>query len=555
MHQPLYKSGDDYLLPWTRLHATKDYLDTARALEKFPDIKATINLVPSLLLQLKEYASGNVDDRILHLTRTPAFLLTAEEKVEIVKGFFQCNVQQMILPYPRYAELYRRLGKSEEEPSIETIELFSQQDWLDLQVWYLLTWVGPYAREENPFFTSLIEKGSGFFEREKLRLIDATLELIGKIIPLWKKLRTSEQVELSVSPFYHPILPLLIDLASARESIPNEPLPNAKSGWEKDALLQIAGGVKYFANEFQNLPRGMWPSEGSISEKTLELIRSEGIEWIASDETVLMNSLQKSSQSEAKLLLHCFPWTFKTESGDIHLFFRDHDLSDRVGFLYASWDAEDAANDFIQGILERRSQLIEEFGDSILDEAVLPVILDGENCWEYYEENGKPFLEALYRKLSESDEIETVTFSQVVEQIDATRERVLSNLQAGSWIGGNFRIWIGEPEENQAWEALAQTREALMEGRENIPSEKFFAAYEELLIAEGSDWFWWYGDENTTVNDPLFDQLFREHLQNVYRLIEKEVPTSLYEPICHYSGKRKHGGAMHRAEFNGVGSQ
>ncbi|MGE3800328.1 MAG: glycoside hydrolase, partial [Candidatus Kapaibacterium sp.] len=536
---------------WTRLHATKDYLDTARALEEFPDIKATVNLVPSLLLQLKEYASGNVDDRILHLTRTPAFLLKSEEKLEIVKGFFQCNVQQMILPYARYAELYRNVGESVEEPSIETVESFSPQDWLDLQVWYLLTWVGPYAREENPLFSSLIEKGAGFSEREKLRLIDATLDLIAKIIPLWKKLQASAQVELSVSPFYHPILPLLIDLAAARESIPDEPLPNAESGWEEDASLQIASGVQYFANEFEVAPRGMWPSEGSISERTLELIRSEGIEWIASDETVLKNSLRKSSEEEAISLPHCFPWTYKTESGDIHLFFRDHDLSDRVGFLYASWNAEDAADDFIQGILERRNRLVEEFGEDILEDAVLPVILDGENCWEYYQENGKPFLEALYRKLSESDEIETVTFSQVVEQIDAENERVLSSLQAGSWIGGNFRIWIGEPEENQAWEALAHTREVLMEGRENVPSEKFFAAYEELLIAEGSDWFWWYGDENTTVNDPLFDQLFREHLQNVYQLIGKEVPENLYQPIRHYSGKWKHGGAMHRAEFNG----
>ena len=545
MHQPLYRSGESNLLPWTRLHATKDYLDTARAIEEHPGIKATINLVPSLLLQLKEYASGSVDDQVLHLTRTPAFLLTQDQKHQIAANFFQCNVELMVLPFPRYAELYARIGGENRVLSDEELATLNPQDWLDLQVWYLLTWIGPYAAEQNPLFGRLIEKGRGFTEGEKLRLIEGTLALIGEIIPLWKKLYNSGQVELSVSPFYHPILPLLIDLKAARESLPDEALPDAETGWVEDASLHISGAVNYFTREFGAPPSGMWPSEGSISQRTLELIRKEGLRWIASDETVLQNSLGEKRFP----LSHAFPWKFKTEDGDLYLFFRDHDLSDRVGFIYASMDPEEAAEDFLHGLLLRRASLVREFGEEVLEEAVLPVILDGENCWEYYRENGRPFLEALYRKLSESELIETVTFSEVVASLEERGTgRTLERLQAGSWIGGNFRIWIGEEEENRAWEALAATRSVLMAERDTISDDDFYAAYEELLIAEGSDWFWWYGEENTTVNDPLFDRLFREHLMNVYRLIGKEPPEELNKPIRNYTGGG-HGGAMHRAEL------
>ncbi len=543
MHQPPYKSGETYLLPWARLHATKDYLDTARALERYPEVRTTINLVPSLLMQLQEYVSGQAEDYVLQLTRKPAFLLSEDDKHEIVRQFFQCNVERMIKPYPRYLQLYEHVDHRNDECRLDDLDSFSIQDWRDLQVWYLLTWIGPYSKEREPFHTMMM-KELNFSEPEKLRLIEESLWLIGEIIPLWKQLKECNQIDLSVTPFYHPILPLLIDTSSAKESMPDVVLPTETTGWKDDAELQISGGIQFFEKVFGETPPGMWPSEGSISNETLELISKHKIQWAASDETVLRNSLGGKSPP----LAHCFPWRYRTEHGDIHLFFRDYHLSDRIGFVYAGWEPEMAADDFVAHILNRRNQLIKEYGRTTLNEAALPIILDGENCWEYYEDNGRAFIEELYKRFTNSDLIETVTFTDLLERTGPDNTRTIESVRAGSWIGGDFGIWIGGEEENQAWDALAQARKDLMEARDQLSEQRFHKAYEELLAAEGSDWFWWYGKENTTVNDPLFDKLFRERLQRIYSIIGMEPPEELEKAIRQYTGK-SHGGAMHRAEI------
>lgn len=576
-HQPYYKSDGEYLLPWTRLHATKDYREMATALEGFPEVRATINVVPSLLLQLQDYGENGAVDRVLRVSRMPAPQLGPDEKAYMLRQFFLCNVERMVLPYPRYAELYRTAQEKGGKISAETIERFSAQDWLDLQTWYALTWIGEYALEREPF-ARLMKKGKNFSEEEKNELLDASLAIVADVIPTYRRLAGTGQIELSVTPFYHPILPLLCNSYAVLEAMPNADLPSRRINWREDAGTQISRAVEFFRNTFGAEPKGMWPSEGSVSTEAMELIRENGLSWAASDEEILRRTLG----ADPHPLAHCFPWRLKTPAGPIDMIFRDREMSDAIGFVYAAVDPEEGARDFTAKALHRREQIIAAYGEEGLERAMLPVILDGENCWEYYEKNGRPFLEALYRLLSETEELRTVTVSEGLAEAGASTRRTLGRIAAGSWIGGNFKIWMGHPEDNTAWDLLADARDALLEARGNVPDERIREGYEEILIAEGSDWFWWYGDENTAVNEDDFDRLFRERLRNVYRLIGRDAPEALDRPI-HYAehepkvfppsgplspavtGLRSsaaewehaghfrvktHGGAMHRAEID-----
>lgn len=576
-HQPYYKSDGEYLLPWTRLHATKDYREMATALEGFPDVHATINVVPSLLLQLQDYAANGALDTVLRISRIPAAQLGPEDKAYMLRQFFLCNVDRMVLPHKRYAELYRAAQHNGGKSLEQTIESFTTQDWLDLQTWYALTWIGEYALEEEPF-VQLMKKGTLFTEEEKQEALDASLKIVGDVIPTYRRLTESGQVELSVTPFYHPILPLLCNSFATLEAMPNAALPTHRIAWREDAQTQIARAVQFFRETFGTDPQGMWPSEGSVSTDALELICENGLHWAASDEEIIRRTLG----GNADHLSHCFPWQVKTPAGSIDMIFRDREMSDAIGFVYAAVDPEQGARDFIAKALHRREQIIATYGEEGLAGAMLPVILDGENCWEYYEKNGRPFLEALYRLLSETEELRTVTVSEGLAEIAHTPQRTLGRIAAGSWIGGNFKIWMGHREDNTAWDLLAEARTALLGMRGVIPAEKLQEAYEEILIAEGSDWFWWYGDENTSANEDDFDQLFREHLHNVYRLIGLPAPEALDIPIHHVEHEPKvlppsgpispkinglrstasewngaghfrvkaHGGAMHRAEID-----
>lgn len=525
-HQPYYKTDGEYLLPWTRLHGTKDYLEMATALERFPGIRATINVVPSLLLQLRDYTENGAVDSVLRLSRVPAADLNDDDKRYMLRQFFLCNVDRMVLPYPRYRELYRASQEVGAEPSQEGLERFTERDWRDLQVWYVLTWVGEYSRENEPF-AGLLRKGSDFTEEEKHALLEASIGILAEVIPTYRRLAESGQVELSVTPFYHPILPLLCDSYSALEAMPNANLPERHIRWPEDAGSQIERGITFFRESLGHDPRGMWPSEGSVSTASLELIRAHGLQWAASDEEILRRTLGTAERPFS----HCFPWRVGTPAGPIRMLFRDREMSDSIGFVYASWDPEDAAKDFVKKALDRRTKIIAEYGEAALGDAILPVILDGENCWEYYERNGRPFLEALYRELSNCEMLRTVTISEGIDEIPDRPSRALGRIASGSWIAGNFRIWIGHEEDNLAWDLLAEAREALVAARGHRAEEEIRRAYEEILMAQGSDWFWWYGDENTAANEDDFDRLFREHLRNVYTIIGQPSPDRLAEPI------------------------
>jgi len=527
-HQPYYKVGDNYLLPWARLHATKDYRDMASLLDAYPRIRQTVNVVPSLLDQLADYGVRGAGDTVLDLTMKPAESLTLEDKVSILRTFFLCNVQRMILPYPRYAELYHRIGNVRLEPSLAraVAVTFSVEDWRDLQVWYVLTWIGEQSRKEAPF-AQLIAQGRGFTEPEKQELVEASRRIVADVIPTWRRLLERGQIELSVTPYYHPILPLLCDSHSALEAMPNARMPRDPIVLPDDARHHVASAARAFEEHFGRKPRGMWPAEGSVSDDALSIMRAEGFEWGASDEGILRRTLGEEWSPVSKY----FPHLFKTRSGPLWMVFRDHDLSDAIGFVYASWDAEEAASDFYNRLVEIRNRIVHERGADALADAIVPVILDGENCWEYYEKNGVPFLDSFYRLLSASNEIVTTTIGDALGQARQVPERTRGRIYAGSWIGTNFQIWIGGDEDNHAWEALLDARKAIDAARNRLDDDSVRRAMEHIYIAQGSDWFWWYGDENQSANQDDFDDLFRLHLRSVYEIIGATIPEDLLRPI------------------------
>jgi alpha-amylase/alpha-mannosidase (GH57 family) len=528
------------VLPWVRLHATKDYLEMAQHLEKHPKMRATINLVPILIKQIEGYQDGMEDD-LLHIARKETSALLPKEREYLLTECFHTNYNRMIARSERYKELFEKKNRSEE---------FATDDLRDLIVHHALAWTGEFAREEEPF-ASLLKKERNYSEEEKMYLLSEKEKLIDCILPLHGSLRESGQIEVSTTPYYHPILPLICDTDSAHEAMPDSTLPQKRFSGVNDAFEQVRRAMEVYEERFGHKVQGMWPAEGSISDAALQILMEENIEWTASDETVLLNSLVRSESDDRAYgdLEKYFPRKFTGHGKEIIIFFRDHGLSDKIGFEYASWDARDAANDFVHECKRIRDSVLEKFGEDALKQACISVILDGENCWENYYENGKYFLNEFYNALTSTLEIETVTFSQAMGEIGKENIRSLSHVVAGSWVGGNFKIWIGDPEKNRAWDLLAVAAEAL----HNFPAsdadsrEHYDDAHTSLLKAEGSDWMWWYGDDNASAQKLIFDQLFRAHLIEVYVHLRLPVPEELHQAIG--GGKwTDRGGAMHRAE-------
>lgn len=529
-HQPYYKNAAGYYqMPWVRFHGTKDYLDLLLILREFPQLKQTVNLVPSLLWQLQDYVEHQAKDNIWLLTEIPADRLGEREKRAILDNFFLANAETMIHPYPRYHELYLKRERITRQAAEEQIqEQFTTQDFLDLQVWYNLTWIGPITRQRPPI-QELFQKGRHFTEADKQTLMQEIRRILAEIIPLHRELWEAGQIELTTSPFYHPILPLLIDSTVAKESTPEIVLPVPPFKHPEDAQAQIRKGLEYFESLFGRRPAGMWPSEGSVSEAAALMIARHHLRWIATDEAILIHSLPESGGANRIYR----PYRFQRGSRSIVIFFRDHQLSDAIGFVYSGWEAEKAVEDFISRLCAIRKRIVEEAGEEALRHHLVSVILDGENCWEFYPENGLFFLRALYRRLSVEPRIRTVTFS---EFLDTDPEiPTLPRLFPGSWINHNFNIWIGAEEDNRAWQLLQQAHEFLerMQKEGVLTPEQLEQAWEHLYIAEGSDWCWWYGDEHTSAQDLEFDELFRQHLMQVYEIAGQEIPVALYQTIKH----------------------
>ena len=525
MHQPYYRDPltGEFSLPWVRLHALKGYYDMISLLEEYPAIHQTFNLVPSLLRQLSDYAREEGRDVFLEHTRKPAEELSPEEKKFILTNFFMCNWETMVKPYPEYWNLLLKRGvKLPEYRLDDLIHQFNSQDFRDLQVWFNLTWFGYRAREKKPAVGELLKKGRFFSEADKAALLRAQLETIQEVIPLYKSIRDRGQVEITISPFYHPILPLLINSAHASRAMPQVSLPGVFAHPE-DAEAQIRKAIDYYRTLFGANPLGMWPSEGSVSPELIPIVQRAGIRWMASDEGILFKSLPGDASRRSLYQ----PYRVGCGESEVVMAFRDRNLSDLIGFTYSKNPPEASANDLVNHLRNIQKSLSRDRDPLVL------IALDGENPWEYYPDGGRGFLSTLYSKLSHDTNLKTVRMDEFLGE-HPPRE-TLNFLHSGSWIDQNFRIWIGSPEENRAWDCLKKTRSFLKTaaGKESaVPREKQQLAWEEIYIAEGSDWFWWFGDDFTSDNDEEFDRLFRMHLSNVYLFLGENVPDYLKTPIA-----------------------
>lgn len=532
-HQPVYKNPltGVYDMPWVRLHATKDYYDMAAILDDFPAIKFNINLVPSLIKQLEEYATKKAKDKFIDITLTPADSISEDELVFLLQNFFMANFETMIKPYPRYTALLLKRGKHTNIQELKRrASYFKKQDILDLQVWFNLTWVDPYWRIKDPFIKQLFEKGENFTEEEKVLLIDKHIQICGAVVPKHKEIQDRHQAEISTSPFYHPILPLLCDTNSALVAMPNVKLPKNRFKHPEDARIHIKRAVELYKEIFGCLPKGFWPSEGSVSEEVVKIFSEFGINWIASDEEVLFKS-DLEHIDESKLNLY-EPYRVEVSGGSINMVFRDHAISDAIGFVYSKWSTKDAVDDFLSRVYGIQKSLPED------EEHLISVILDGENCWEYYPNDGRDFLYELFSRISKDKNIVTTTISEYLKKHPPKKR--LKKLHAGSWIRSNFGVWIGHDEDNLAWDYLYEARKFLVGYVKKNPSRsdspELKSAWEYLYIAEGSDWNWWYGDDHSSSYNFTFDYLFRANLQKVYETLGEKPPEYLHIAI---KGKQK----------------
>jgi len=536
MHQPYYKdlASGEYLLPWVRLHAIKDYYDMPLLLDDFKGIRQTFNLVPSLLMQLDDYARGEGRDLFLEVSKKPASDLTETDKGFILSNFFHANRENMITPLPRYWKLLHKRGVDFNSGSAgDVARFFSESDFRDLQFLFNLCWFDPSIQQSNPFLASMIKKGSMFSEGEKEILFETQREIISRVIPNYRRLMEEGKAELTTTPFYHPILPLLCNTDIASQALPHATLPEPPFIHPEDAELQVERAVNFHRELFGRPPSGMWPSEGSVSEEALSIIASNGIDWVATDEEILEATTGKRVErgGDGHLRNPEFlyrPYRRKGDARELAILFRDHHLSDRIGFVYQHWDGTTAAKDFIERLHHIRASLGAKNRNG---EYMVPVILDGENCWEHYKNDGRDFLIALYEMIEEEPLLDMVTVSDHLTAHPPKAE--LDAIFPGSWINHNFKIWIGHEEDNRAWKYLQEAREALVTAEEGgeVSKESLKMAWEYIYIAEGSDWCWWYGDENSTEDDGDFDLLFRKNIINVYTQIGVAPPQHLNIPI------------------------
>jgi alpha-amylase/alpha-mannosidase (GH57 family) len=534
MHQPYYEDlvTREHILPWVRLHALKDYYGMVALLREFPTVRMTFNLVPSMLVQLQAFAEDRAKDRYLELSLKPATELDYRDVDFILENFFHAQRQHMIDVYPRYAELLARRGGSLPTPEDRRIAAtrFSVDDLRDLQVWQKLAWIDPLYQDNDRRVRALLEKGRGFSEQDKTVLREVELELLNRVIPEYRDAVARGQIEVSASPFYHPILPLLCDTDIYLRTHPNSRMPRQPFRHPEDAAEQLERAAALHERLFGRRPVGLWPSEGSVSDAMVPLVAAAGFKWMATDELILARTLgitfsrDGRGQVEQPERLYV-PYIVRAGGAAVTCMFRDHALSDLIGFTYSGWAADQAADDFVSRLADAGRRYAERTGGG---EALIPIILDGENAWEYYEGQGRPFFRALYRRLSNHPELRTVTMAEAT----AGARQELPGIFPGSWIDANFYIWIGHPDDHKGWSQLADARAALEQasarGGTRVDPAALAEAHEEMLIAEGSDWFWWYGDDHSSAHDLAFDDLFRRHVRNIYRLLQLPVPDELF---------------------------
>ena len=565
MHQPDYRDtvNNEYVLPWTYLHAIKDYSDMAFHLEANPKARVTFNFVPILLEQLEDYScqfkKNEIRDPLLSLLVHENLAGLDQEQCQlVVQSCFKSHHEKMLSPFPHYQRLLQIYQLVEEMACNDELHYLSGQYKADLLVWYHLAWCGESLRRNNKVIQSLMTKGVLFTLEDRRQLFNVIGETISGLIPRYKALMQRKQIEISTTPYYHPILPLLLDFKSTLDAMPYAPLPQyvEYAGGYSRAVEHVVTAKKFHANLFGEEPNGMWPAEGGVSAAALSLMAEHGVKWAATGQTVLVNSLLKSHLSVSDKNVYLYqPYRVTNGKHDILCFFRDDNLSDKIGFEYAKMHTPDAIKDFIQTLEHiQQSETLEASNNK---SKVVSVILDGENAWEYYPYNGYYFLSELYEALANHPDIEMTTFSDMVELYQSKQYKTkritapaLPQVAAGSWVYGTFSTWIGSKDKNLAWDLLCiakKTYDSVL-SKGNLNADQLVACERQLAICEGSDWFWWFGDYNSSDSVASFDKLYRLNLINLYTLLQQPIPDELHSSISTGGGNADNAGTMRRGQ-------
>lgn len=547
MHQPFYREADSgqYHLPWVYLHATKDYTDMAAILHQEPGARAVVNFVPSLTAQIEDYATrirdwldgteSTLPDPLLAALVADHSDADADKRHWLLDTCFRLNHQRNLYRYPAYSRLWNLAEQTRHQQSIEYL---GANYFSDLVTWYHLGWLGETVRHDHFVARRLIEKGSGFNAQDRRDLLTLIAGLLHDVGDSYRTLAEKGQIELSTTPYAHPILPLMIDFTTARETvadalIPDAPYPGGRARAEEHITLAKASHLRVFGQE----PRGCWPAEGAVSDAAVTLLGKHGFSWCATGEGVLHHSLKKDIRHDGIQQLYQ-PWRVDGRTHTIACFFRDDRLSDRIGFEYSRWDTHDAVANFMHELAQVREHT------QGMEAPVVSIIMDGENAWEHYHENGVPFLKQLYRSIAEHPEYELTTFSDYLDRHPAKKR--LTHLVPGSWVYGNFSTWIGDAAKTRGWELLIEAKHAFDAHYPSLPPDRREAAAEQLRICEGSDWCWWFGDYNPGPVVRDFDQLYRQQLTALYQLLGVDPPASLESPISEGGGEAEGGGTMRR---------
>ncbi len=524
--------GRRLAFPWVRLHCLRDYYSMAAVIARFPDVHATFNLTPVLLGQIQGYASEGWTDRALELTLAPYAGLCPDELEEIAVSFFDADWHHEIYPHARYKALFEKRARG---------EAFAEQEVNDLRMWFNLAWfardfqTGDVVMPDGTVASveRFIRKAEKFTEGDIGEMVSEQFKVIRNVARIHRELQESGQIEVSTTPHFHPILPLLHDSNEAILDREGAVLP-PRIQLPADAEAQVDSAKALHMDLFQRAPVGMWPAEGAVGESVIRYFAKHGIRWIASDAGVLRRSGAHGYEAHRPEIL-ARAWRAGSEQGEVSIFFRDTELSDAIGFQYGNYEPREAAEDFIQRLKRR-------FAPWDGRDRIVPVILDGENAWGGYETGGRAFLEALYARIAADEDCCSVTFNEYLEGNpsrgimphpldEQPRVESLANAswidEAGSRNGNDLGTWIGEEQENAAWSLLLQTRQEIS----GAESKRKKAAMESIYAAEGSDWFWWYGDDQNCDSEPAFDELFRRHLQQACELAKVPVVPALFTPL------------------------
>ncbi|MFZ2968696.1 MAG: glycoside hydrolase family 57 protein [Sulfuricurvum sp.] len=498
MHQPDYRDREGVMkMPWVFLHAIKDYYDMPWRMHTYKGVKATYNLTASLIEQLLLYDDPLKYDYFLALWSQPPAHLREEEKAFVVKLAQSTQYETMVKPFPRYQELYPKSDLSDAE-------------MVDLEILFMLAWCGHYLRDHNAHVQRLIRQERHYSQEDKALLLEILTTFVQGILPFYRKLLHEGGISLTTTPYFHPILPLLMDMTNGQKANPHTVLPQGAFSLHEDANAQIGRSIALFERCFGTKPTGFWPAEGAVDESTLALYHEQGVAWIVTDEALLHRSLHNEDPT---LKHHLYDFN------GVKIVFRDRKLSDRIGFDYRYWEAHEASATFLHEI---RHSVEGENDPTVL------IVMDGENAWEYFPNGGEDFLRALYTQLSHTPWCSTVTIDEVLETSVA---RPLAQLASGTWINGAFDTWVGHPQKNRAWEVLFQTHKAVLEFEGELSPQVREKIQHHRLASECSDWFWWYGEDHSSDFLAEFDALFRGHLIEIYRLMGQKAPSYLEEPI------------------------